>query len=316
MLRDFSEILVTGGAGFIGSHIVDRLLNESVKVRVLDNLSTGEKNNIIQHKNKKTFQFIEADIRNIDQVKKAVKGVDAVIHQAALVSVTRSLENPILSHDINVKGTLNLLKASTNTNVKRFVLASSCAVYGDTKTLPNHENLQPKPLSPYAADKIAMENYAKNFHKSYGLETVSLRYFNVYGPRQKSGPYSGVISTFISSLLQNKAPTIYGDGEQQRDFVNVKDIVEANILALTKKKAAGETFNVGTAKPITINKLLETIQKIVNKTTIKPIHKKPRQGDIKQSYADITKIQKSLGYKPKVQLENGLDDLIEGYSKQ
>lgn len=315
MSLGFSEILVTGGAGFIGSHIVDRILDEGVKVRVLDNLSTGEKKNISHHKDKKQFQFIEGDIRNIDQVKEAVKGVDAVIHQAALVSVTHSVEDPILSHEINVKGTLNLLKASTNAKVKRFILASSCAVYGDTEILPNHENLQPKPISPYAADKLATENYAKVFHKIYGLETVSLRYFNVYGPRQKHGPYSGVISVFINRLLQNKAPTIYGNGEQQRDFVNVKDIVEANMLALTKKKAIGDTFNVSTANPITINKLLETIQRIMNKTTLKSLHKKPRPGDIKHSYADITKIQ-SLGYKPNIQLEKGLNELVKWYSKQ
>jgi nucleoside-diphosphate-sugar epimerase len=316
MTLDFSEILVTGGAGFIGSHIVDRLLEEEFKVRVLDNLSTGEKKNLAQHQNKKNFHFIEGDIRNLELVKKAVRGVDAVIHEAALVSVTRSVEDPLLSNEINVTGTLNLLKACVDANIKRFVLASSCAVYGDTETLPNHENLAPKPLSPYAVDKLAAENYAKVFYDVYGLETVSLRYFNVYGPRQKYGPYSGVISTFINCLLENTPPTIYGDGEQTRDFVNVKDVVEANMLALSKREAAGEVFNISTGEPITVNKLTETLQKIMGKTSLKPVHAEHRPGDIEHSYGDITKARRNLGYKPKVQLEKGLSELVKSYSKQ
>ena len=316
MLHDFSEILVSGGAGFIGSHIVDRLLDEGLKVRVLDNLSTGEKKNISQHQNKKSFQFIEGDIRNFDLAKKAVKGVDAVIHEAALVSVTRSVEDPLLSNEINVTGTVNLLKACVDAHVKRFVLASSCAVYGDTETLPNHENLAPKPLSPYAADKLAAETYAKVFHDVYGLETVSLRYFNVYGPRQKYGPYSGVISIYINLLQENEPPLIIGDGTQTRDFVNVKDVVEANINALTKPKAAGEVFNISTGEATTINKLAETIQQIIGKTDLKPVHAEPRPGDIMHSYGDISKAERKLGYKPRVQLEKGLNELIKWHSKQ
>lgn len=316
MPLDFSEILVTGGAGFIGSHIVDRLLDEGFKVRVLDNLSTGEIKNLAQHQNKKSFQFIEGDIRNFDLVKKTVKGVDAVFHEAALVSVTRSVENPLLSKEINVTGTVNLLKACVDAHVKRFVYASSCAVYGDTETLPNHENLAPKPLSPYAVDKLAAENYAKVFHNVYGLETASLRYFNVYGPRQKHGPYSGVISIFINRLLKNKPPIIYGDGEQTRDFINVKDVVEANMFALSKRKAVGEVFNISTGEATTINKLTETIQKIMDKTSLKPVHAEPRPGDIKHSYGDISKARRNLEYEPKVQLEKGLSELVKWYSKQ
>ena len=316
MPLEFSEILVTGGAGFIGSHIVDRLLEEGLKVRVLDNLSTGEKKNLAQYRNKKLFQFIEGDIRNFDLVKKAVKGVEAVIHEAALVSVTRSVENPLLSNEINITGTVNLLKACVDAHVKRFVFASSCAVYGDTETLPNHENLAPNPLSPYAVEKMAAEKYAKVFHQVYGLETVSLRYFNVYGPRQKYGPYSGVISIFINSLLENKPPTICGDGKQTRDFINVKDVVEANMLALSKQKAAGEVFNISTGEATTINMLVETIQKITGKTALKPVHAEPRPGDVKHSYGDITKARRNLGYKPKVQLEKGLSELIKWYSEQ
>ena len=311
MTLDFSEILVTGGAGFIGSHIVDRLLDEGFKVRVLDNLSTGEKKNLAQHQNNKSFQFIEGDIRNFDLVKNTVKGVDAVFHEAALVSVTRSVENPLLSNEINVTGTVNLLKACVDAHVKRFVYASSCAVYGDTETLPNHENLAPKPLSPYAVEKLAAEKYAKVFHNVYGLETVSLRYFNVYGPRQKYGPYSGVISIFINRLLENKPPIICGDGEQTRDFINVKDVVEANMLALSKRKAVGEVFNISTGEATTINKLTETIQKIMGKTSLKPVHAEPRPGDIKHSYGDITKARRNLEYEPKVQLEKGLSELVK-----
>ena len=316
MTLDFSEILVTGGAGFIGSHIVDRLLDEGFKVRVLDNLSTGEKKNLAQHQNNKSFQFIEGDIRNFDLVKNTVKGVDAVFHEAALVSVTRSVEDPILSNEVNITGTVNLLKACVDAHVKRFVYASSCAVYGDTETLPNHENLAPKPLSPYAVEKLAAEKYAKVFHNVYGLETVSLRCFNVYGPRQKYGPYSGVISIFINRLLENKPPIICGDGEQTRDFINVKDVVEANMLALSKRKAVGEVFNISTGEATTINKLTETIQKIMGKTSLKPVHAEPRLGDITHSYGDITKARRNLEYEPKVQLEKGLSELVKWYSKQ
>ena len=316
MSLDFSKILVTGGAGFIGSHIVDRLLDEGLKVRVLDNLSTGEKKNIAQHKNKKSFQFIEGDIRNVEHIKKAVEGVDAVIHEAALVSVTRSVEDPLLSNEINVTGTINLLKACVDANVKRFVLASSCAIYGDSETLPNHENLIPKPLSPYAADKVAAENYAKVFHKVYGLETVSLRYFNVYGPRQKYGAYSGVISIFINRLLENKPLMIVGDGEQTRDFVNVKDVVDANMNALSKRRAIGKTFNVCTGDPTTINQIAETIRQIMDKMTLKPVHVEPRSGDVMHSYGDITEANRNLEYKPRIRLENGLKELVKWYSSE
>ena len=316
MSFDFSEVLVTGGAGFIGSHLVDRLLDEGFRVRVVDNLSTGEKKNLAQHHGKKSFQFIEGDIRNFDLVKKIVKGIDAVFHEAALVSVTRSVENPLLSNEINVTGTLNLLKACVDAQVKRFVYASSCSVYGDTETLPNHENLAPIPLSPYAVSKVAAENYVKVFHDVYGLETVSLRYFNVYGSRQKYGPYSGVISTVINRLLENKHLIIYGDGRQSRDFVNVKDVVEANMLALSKKKAVGEVFNISKGEVITINKLAETIQKIMGKPSLKPVYSELRPGDLRHSYADICKARKNLGYEPKIQLEKGLSELVNWYSEQ
>jgi nucleoside-diphosphate-sugar epimerase len=316
MSLDFSEILVTGGAGFIGSHIVDRLLKEGFKVRVLDDLSTGEKKNLSQHQNQKNFQFIEGDVRDFELVKKIVKGVDAVVHEAALVSVTHSVKNPLLSNEINVIGTLNMLKACADAQIKRFVYASSCAIYGDTEILPNHERLLPKPISPYAVDKLAAENYVKIFNSVYGLETVCLRYFNVYGPRQKLGPYSGVISIFINRFLENKPPIIFGDGEQTRDFINVMDVVEANLLALSKRKAVGEVFNIGTGEASTINMVRETIQKIMDKTFLKPVYVEPRPGDIRHSYGDITKARSNLGYKPKIRLKKGLNELVKSYSRQ
>jgi nucleoside-diphosphate-sugar epimerase len=316
MSIDFSEILVTGGAGFIGSNLVDRLLEDGFKVKVIDDLSTGDKQNLAHLENNESFEFIEGNIQDFDLIKKTVKGVDAVFHEAALVSVTRSVEDPLLSNEINVKGSLNLLKSCVNANVKRFVYASSCAVYGDAKVLPIPEDLSAKPLSPYAVDKLATENYAKVFYEVYGLETVGLRYFNVYGPRQKYGPYSGVISIFIKRFLENKPPTIYGDGEQTRDFVNVKDVVEANMLTLSKRDIAGEVFNISSGKAFTVNKIVKIIQKITNKESIDPVYAEPRLGDIKHSYAKITKAQRNLQFEPKVQLEKGLEQLIKWYSKQ
>jgi len=316
MSNGFSEILVTGGAGFIGSNLVDRLLADGFKVKVIDDLSTGDEQNLAHLENNESFEFIEGNVRDFDLINKSVKGVDAVFHEAALVSVTRSVEDPLLSNEINVKGSLNLLKACVNANVKRFVYASSCAVYGDAEVLPVSEDLSAKPLSPYAVDKLATEKYAKVFFDVYGLETIGLRYFNVYGPRQKHGQYSGVISIFIKSFLENKSPTIYGDGEQTRDFVNVKDVVEANMLALSRRDIAGEVFNISSGKAFTINKIVKIIQKITSKESIDPIYTEPRLGDIKHSYAKITKAQRNLKFEPKVLLENGLEQLIKWHSMQ
>jgi dTDP-glucose 4,6-dehydratase len=312
--RSYSKILVTGGAGFIGSHIVDRLLNEGYNTRVVDNLSTGDEKNLAHHQGEENLQFIEGDIQNLDLVKELVKGVDAVFHEAALVSVTRSVEDPLLANEVNVTGTLNLLKACVDAKVKRFVFASSCAVYGDSETLPNHENLIPMPLSPYAVSKLAAENYVKVFNDVYGLETVILRYFNVYGPRQRYGPYSGVISIFINRLLKNEHLTIYGDGEQTRDFVNIKDVVEANMLALSRRNAVREIFNISAGKDITINSLARSLQKIMDKTDLKLVYAKDRPGDIKNSYADINKAMKILGYTPKVSIREGLINLVNWYA--
>jgi len=312
--RKHSRILVTGGAGFIGSHLVDHLLTNGFEVTVLDNVSTGRMENLSHLQKRKDFHFIKADIRDSDSVRKAVKDVDVVFHEAALVSVTRSVENPVLTNDVNVTGTLNLLKACLDAGVKRFVHASSSSVYGETKTLPKHENLVPQPISPYAVSKLAAENYVKVFHQVYGLETVCLRYFNVYGPRQAYGPYSGVITIFINRLMKNQPPIIYGDGEQIRDFTNVQDVVEANMLAMNNKKAAGEVFNIATGEATTINHLAKLLLQIMGKTNLKPVYQDPRPGDIRRSYADISRARKILGYEPKISLRKGLEKLVKWYT--
>ena len=311
MALGLSRILVTGGAGFIGSHLVDRLLDEGFKVWVVDNLYTGQMENLIQHRGKKGFRFVEGDIRNFELVKKIVRGVDAVFHEAALVSVTRSVENPLLSNETNVTGTLNLLKACVDARVKRFVYASSSSVYGETETLPKHEDLATMPLSPYAVSKLAAENYVRVFHDVYGLETVCLRYFNVYGPRQTYGPYSGVISIFINRLLEDQPPIIYGDGEQTRDFTNAQDVVEANMLALSAQNAVGEVFNIASGTAITVYELAKMLQRITGREDLKPIFTEQRAGDIKHCSADISKAEKVFGFHPKIKLNEGVSKLVE-----
>lgn len=314
MPKSYSKILVTGGAGFIGGHIVDRLLKEGFEVTVIDNLSTGRRENIVHHQNRKDFNFIKSDIRNAALVKEVIKDVDAVFHEAALVSVTRSVENPLLTNEVNVSGTLNLLEACRDTNVKRFIHASSSSVYGETETLPKHEKLTPQPISPYAVSKLAAENYVKVYYEVYGLNTVCLRYFNVYGPRQTYGPYSGVITIFINRLLKNEPPIIYGDGKQTRDFTFIQDVVEANMLALSRNRAIGEVFNIATGNQTTINQLAAMLQQVVDKTNFKPIYADLRPGDIKHSYANITKAKKLLQYNPKISLKKGLTQLVKWYT--
>lgn len=311
MSRKYPSILVTGGAGFIGSHIVDRLLTDGFEVTVIDNLTTGRLENVANHQGRKDFHFIKSDIRKFDLVKGILRDVDAVFHEAALVGTTCSVENPVLTNEVNVTGTLNLLKACVDSDVKRFIYASSAAVYGKTETLPHHEGLAPRPISPYGASKAAAENYVRVFSDVYGLETVCLRYFNVYGPRQTCGPYSGVITVFINRLLGNQPPIIYGDGEQTRDFIHVRDVVDASMLALARKSAVGEVFNVATGVAATVNRLASALQEIMDKTTLKPVYVNPRMGDIRHSYADISRARRVLGYNPKVSLKEGLAKLVK-----
>lgn len=311
MGEKFSRVLVAGGAGFIGSHIVDRLLENDTDVVVLDSLFAGKLENLEQHMKNRNLQFVKGDIRNDQLVRKILKDVDAVFNDAAVVSVPRSLERPLLANDVNVKGALTLLKASLDSNVKRFVQASSASIYGDTSTLPISESMCPKPISPYAVSELAAENYARVFCSVYGLRTVCLRYFNVYGPRQTCSPYSGAITIFTEQLLQNQSPNIYGDGEQTRDFVFVEDVVQANMLALGKTSAIGEAFNVATGRPTTINKIVKTLQRVMRKTNLEAIHKEAVKGDIRYSYASIEKARNVLGYSPKFSLLEGLKKLTE-----
>jgi len=312
----YKTALITGGAGFIGSHIVDRLINDGFDVKVLDNFSSGSLQNLAHHHERKNLKLIKGDIRDFQIVKKSLKDVDVVFHEAALASVTLSIENPIETNEVNITGTLNLLKASADQNVKRFIYASSAAVYGDTLSPKKTEDMVPNPTSPYGVSKLAAENYVKLFHKVYGLETVSLRYFNVYGPRQRFDiqcAYGGAITIFLNRLLRNMPPIIFGDGEQTRDFVYVQDVVEANMLAMENKDAEGEVFNIGTGKNISINQLAELLKNLMDRKDIKNTYVDPRPSDIKHGYANIDKAKKVLGYAPKFSIKKGLTELVKWY---
>jgi len=303
-----TTVLVTGGAGFIGSNLVLELVNQGYNVRVLDNFTTGNTNNLSEVRNK--IEIIKGDIRDIKLVRKSVKDIDYILHEAAEVSVQRSIEDPYTTNDVNVNGTLNILLAARDSNVKRIIYASSCAVYGDTKNLPIKENEKPNPLSIYALTKLIGEKYCDIFYRLYGLENVILRYFNVYGPRQSpDSPYAAVIPIFIKKLSNNEQPIIYGDGEQSRDFVFVKDVVQANILAMKKENIANEIFNISYGNNTTINQLFITLNKILGKD-IKPKYGKARTGDIKHSLGDITKAREILNYEPKYSLEDGLKEMV------
>ena len=314
--HQYQKALVAGGAGFIGSHIVDKLLENEIEVTVFDNLSTGSMRNLVQHKHNKNLHFVKGDIRNAEQVKVAMKNIDAVFNDAAVVSVRLSIDNPTLVNDVNVNGTLNLLKASADSGVQRFIQASSASVYGDPEKLPATEDMLPKPMSPYAVSELAAESYARAFYKTYGLETVCLRYFNVYGPRQSYSPYTGAITIFMNQLLNNQPITVFGDGKQTRDFVYVDDVATADILALTKKEATGEIFNVATGKATNVNQLVRTLVRIVGKARTEPLHVEPKPGEIKRSCASIEKAKKVLGYNPIFTIDNGLMHLVKWYTSK
>lgn len=304
--------LVTGGAGFIGSHIAEELVRRGERVRVLDNFLTGKRENLAGLE--ELIDLIEGDIRNLRTCQQAVAGVDYVLHQAALPSVPRSLADPLLTHDINVNGTLNLLWASLQARVKRFVFASSSSVYGDDFRLPQREGNEGRPLSPYALSKGVGEKYCQIFTAVYGLETVNLRYFNVFGPRQDPlSQYAAVIPLFVNRILAGQKPLIYGDGEQSRDFTYVANVVEANLQALeAPAEAAGGVFNIACGERTTVNALAREIGRLA-KISVEPEYTDPRPGEIRHSYADLSRAKRILGYEPMVSFGQGLKMTFSWY---
>ena len=305
-----SKALVTGGAGFIGSHIVDHLISKEIETYVIDDLSTGSLANLQNHKQNKLLHVIVDDARKIGNLLSDVNDIDVVFHEAAIASVSKSVSHPMLVHDVNVNTTLEIMNFCIKKGIKRFVFASTAAVYGTIKDKRASEEMHCKPISPYGASKLSVENYLNAYSASYGLETVALRYFNVYGPRQIMNDYSGVITIFTNQLLRREIPTVHGDGQQTRDFVHVKDIVQANLLAMESKNAVGGVFNVATGNSITVLRLLEILKSFTQTGEI--LHKfgPQREGDIKFGLASIDRIA-SLGYTPKISADQGLVDVVE-----
>lgn len=305
--------LVTGGAGFIGSHIAERLVRDGRNVRVLDDLSSGHQANLASMPD--SVEFIEGDIRNTQVVNEAVKGAYVVFHEAALGSVPRSVADPVTTHHVNITGTLNVFLASRDAGVRRVIYASSSSVYGETPVLPKREDMSPQPLSPYALSKLAGEHYASVFKHVYNFEIVSLRYFNIFGPRQDpESQYAAVIPRFITALLNGKAPVVYGDGLQSRDFTFVENVVNANLLAAEADGIAGEAFNVACGGRYTLLDLLTKTKEILG-SDIKPVHEATRAGDVRDSQASIEAAQQAFGYRVSVDFAEGLQKTIEWYKQ-
>jgi nucleoside-diphosphate-sugar epimerase len=308
-----ASYLVTGGAGFIGSHLTEKLVSQGHRVRVADNLVTGKRRNL---EHIRGVDFLEGDLADLAFAKTATDGMEFVLHQAAMASVPRSVKDPITSNRANIDAALNVLVASRDAGVKRVVYAGSSSVYGDTPTLPKHEGMTPNPLSPYALQKLVGEEYCRMFTRLYGLETVTIRYFNVFGPRQDPGsPYSGVISLFATALLDTRRPTIYGDGEQTRDFTYVANVVDGVLRACEARDANGQTINVATGSRMSLNELLKVMNRLAG-TSMEPLRQEPRTGDVKDSQADISKAQSLLGYQPTVSSEEGLKRTLEWYRSE
>lgn len=307
-----SFYLVTGGAGFIGSNIVAELLQRGERVRVLDNFSTGKRENLAPFVEQ--IDVIEGDVRDPQVLQRAVMDVDYILHQAALPSVQESIDDPLLTHAVNITGTLNLLLAAREAGVKRLVLASSCAIYGDSPVLPKREAMLPAPKSPYAVSKLSGEQYCRTFTEVFDLETVCLRYFNVFGPRQDpDSEYAAVIPKFVTAMLQGDRPTIYGDGKQSRDFVYVGNVVRANLLAATAPEAAARVLNIAGGERYTLLDLVEVLRDILD-ADITPVHEAPRPGEVRHSEADITAAQNVLGYQAQISFREGLRHTIDWYS--
>ena len=305
-----ANYLVTGGAGFIGSHLTEELVRRGHRVRVADSLITGKRSNLDHISG---VEFLEGDMADLAFARTAADGCDYVLHQAAIPSVPRSVKDPITSNRANVDGTLNALVAARDAGVKRLVFAGSSSAYGDTPTLPKREDMPSNPLSPYALQKVVGEQYLQMFTRLYGLETVAIRYFNVFGPRQDPGsPYSGVISVFATALLENRPPTIYGDGEQTRDFTYVANVIDGVLRACEAPAASGEVINVATGGRISLNTLFAEMRKLIG-SDVEPEYAETRAGDVRDSQADISKARRILGYQPTVSFEDGLEKTVEWY---
>jgi nucleoside-diphosphate-sugar epimerase len=306
--------LVTGGAGFIGSNIVEELLTKGARVRVIDNFATGKRENLDPFKSK--IDFREVDICDLESLKAAVRGADFVLHQAAIPSVPKSVVDPITSHNADLTGTLHVLWAAKEAGVKRVVYAASSSAYGDSPQLPKQEDMPSKAISPYGLMKYVGEEYCRLFTQLYGVETVSLRYFNVFGPRQDpSSQYSGVLSRFITAMLAGKRPVIYGDGEQSRDFTYVSNVVQGNLLACHAPNAAGQMYNLACGRSINLNEVVSLLNQILG-ANLKPVYEAPRVGDIRHSLAEISRAAHDLNYSPAIQFEEGLRMTVEWYRQQ
>ncbi len=307
------KYLVTGGAGFIGSSICRRLIKEGCFVRVVDNLLTGKRSNLATVMDK--IDFVEADMGDPEVARAVVKGIDVVLHEGALPSVPRSVDDPASTHKHCVDATFTLLMAARDARVKRFVYAASSSAYGDTPTLPKVETMTPNPLSPYAVGKLVGEYYCSVFSSVFGLETIALRYFNVFGPHQDpASQYAAAIPAFVTAILQDRAPTVYGDGEQSRDFSYIDNVVEANLLAARAKQTHGEVVNIACGEAVTVNAIIHTINELLGKN-VRPIYVPSRPGDVKHSLADITAAKRLIGYKPVVLFREGLEKSIAWYRR-
>jgi nucleoside-diphosphate-sugar epimerase len=311
--ESMERFLVTGGAGFIGSNLCKRLVADGCFVRVVDNLLTGKRSNLAPIMDR--IEFIEADMGDPEVARSATKGIDVVLHEGALPSVPRSVDEPDLTHRHCIDATFTMLMAARDARVKRFVYAASSSAYGDTPALPKVETMRPDPLSPYAVGKLVGEYYLSVFARVYGLETISLRYFNVFGPGQDpASQYAAAIPAFVTSILRDQHPTIYGDGEQSRDFTYIDNIVHANLLAARAKKTAGEVVNVACGEIVTVNAIIGEINRLLSKN-VKPIYAPARAGDVKHSLADITAATKLIGFKPVVLFQEGLERSIDWYRR-